>query len=87
MRRSIVLKTGVLAAEGEFHLANRAVTLLADDNFGLAFVRRIRVIDFIAVDEQDQVDKQREELITQIESKLNQKAWAEQLFFLRWRLD
>jgi len=38
-------------------------------------------------DAQDQVDKQREELITQIESKLNQKAWAEQLFFLRWRLD
>ena len=38
-------------------------------------------------DAQDQVDQQREELISQIEGKLNQKVWAEQLFSLRWRLD
>lgn len=34
-----------------------------------------------------QVDKQRDELITQIEGKLNQQVQAEQLFSLRWRLD
>jgi len=38
-------------------------------------------------DAQDHVDKQRDELISQIEGKLNQKAWAEQLFTLRWWLD
>ena len=38
-------------------------------------------------DAQDQVDQQREELIVAIEGKMNQKAWAEQLFSLHWRLD
>ena len=38
-------------------------------------------------DAQDQVDQQREELIAAIEGKMNQKAWTEQLFSLRWRLD
>jgi len=38
-------------------------------------------------DAQDQVDKQREELIEQIEGKLAQKTRMERLFQLRWRLD
>ncbi|EGQ60570.1 helicase, SNF2 family, putative, partial [Acidithiobacillus sp. GGI-221] len=37
-------------------------------------------------DAQDQVDRQREELIAQIEGKLNQHATDEKLFALRWSL-
>lgn len=37
-------------------------------------------------DAQDQVDKQRDELITQIEGKLVQGTKTEQLFTIRWRL-
>jgi len=38
-------------------------------------------------DAQDQVDKQREELIAAIEGKMSQNTRSENLFFLRWRLD
>jgi adenine-specific DNA-methyltransferase len=38
-------------------------------------------------DAQDQVDKQREELIEQIESKLAQKSDLQPLFTLRWRIE
>ena len=38
-------------------------------------------------DAQDQVDKQREELIEQIEGKLNPQSQTERLFHLRWRLN
>jgi len=37
-------------------------------------------------DAQDQVDRQREELIAQIEGKLTQTAYAERLFVIRWAL-
>ncbi|MGB5012347.1 MAG: hypothetical protein WBO88_19120, partial [Candidatus Dechloromonas phosphoritropha] len=37
-------------------------------------------------DAQDQVDKQREELIAVIEGKLNQTTTLQPLFTLRWRL-
>ncbi len=37
-------------------------------------------------DAQDQVDKQREELIAQVEGKLNQASELQTLFLLRWRL-
>ena len=37
-------------------------------------------------DAQDQVDKQREELIAAIEGKMNQRARAEQLFSIRWTI-
>ena len=38
-------------------------------------------------DAQDQVDKQREELIATIEGKMSQNTRSENLFLLRWRLD
>lgn len=38
-------------------------------------------------DAQDQVDKQREELIAAIEGKMSQNTRSENLFLLRWRLD
>ena len=37
-------------------------------------------------DAQDQVDKQREDLIVQIEGKLQQRVTQAPLFSLRWRL-
>ena len=37
-------------------------------------------------DAQDQVDKQREELIEQIEGKLTQQASLDQLFVIRWAI-
>jgi len=37
-------------------------------------------------DAQDQVDKQREELIATIEGKLTQRSGLQKLFTIRWRL-
>lgn len=37
-------------------------------------------------DAQDQIDKQRDDLISQIESKLNQKILVKDLFHIRWQL-
>ena len=37
-------------------------------------------------DAQDQVDRQREELIEQIEGKLKQQASLDQLFVIRWAI-
>lgn len=39
------------------------------------------------LDAQDQVDRQREELIARIETKLNQEKGVEKLFHLRRRLN
>ena len=52
---SQVIKACVFAAKGERHHADGAVTLFADDDFGLAFVGGIAVVDLVAVDEQDQI--------------------------------
>ena len=38
-------------------------------------------------DAQDQIDRQRSELIAQIESKLEQKVEVAPLFSIRWRLE
>lgn len=38
-------------------------------------------------DAQDQVDKQRDEMISKVEGMLTQGAGAEQLMLLRWKLD
>src|SRR5512143_2649125 len=45
----------VFAEEGQPHRADRAVTLLADDAFGRPLVLRVRIVDRVAVDEQDDV--------------------------------
>ncbi|MEI7997211.1 MAG: DEAD/DEAH box helicase, partial [Methylococcaceae bacterium] len=37
-------------------------------------------------DRQDEVDERREALIEQLESKLNQKLYAEDLFTIAWNL-
>src|SRR5439155_11205961 len=51
----MVLEAGVLAAERQRHFARRAVPLLADQNFRSALVRRIGLVDFVAVNEQDHI--------------------------------
>src|SRR5690606_21693493 len=51
----IVFELGVLPEKGQAHRTDRTVTLLADDDLGRALVRRIRIVNFVAVDEQDDV--------------------------------
>jgi ERCC4-related helicase len=74
--------------------ARRAATTALTLEEKLAGQKQIRAIEAqrnlkrrSLFDAQDQVDTQRDELIAQIEGKLNQQARAEQLFSLRWRLD
>src|SRR5471030_1231897 len=52
---AVVAELGVLAYPGQAHGADRAVTLLADDDLGRAFVGRVGIINFIAVEEDDDV--------------------------------
>ena len=51
----VVQESGTHALEGQAYRADRAVTLLADDDLGTAIVRRIGVVDLVAVNEQDHV--------------------------------
>src|SRR5450830_1421069 len=51
----VVVVLGKLPQEGKANTADRAVTLLTDDNFGGAFVWRIRIVNFIPVNEQNNV--------------------------------
>ena len=53
--RRVILELGVLAEEGELHVAGGAVALLRDDDVGDALARGVRVVDFFAIDEQDDV--------------------------------
>ena len=53
--RREALEARVFAEEGEAHGADRTVALLADDDLGDALVLRFRVVDLVAVDEQDDV--------------------------------
>ena len=46
--RRVVLETGVPTQKREIELANRAVSLLADDDLGLALVLALLVVDLIA---------------------------------------
>ena len=72
----------------------RAATLALTLEEKLAGQKQIKALEFqrnqkrrSLFDAQDQVDRQREELIEQIEGKLNQKTLQERLFSLRWRLN
>ena len=51
----IALESCVFAKEGKINLAYRAVTLFAYDDFGNSLVLRLRVIDFITLDKQNQI--------------------------------
>src|SRR5437764_5175342 len=53
--RSVVFKACVLAAKRQCYFAGRTVALLADQDFSRSLVGRIRLVDFVAIDEQDHV--------------------------------
>src|SRR5271169_5219177 len=53
--RSVVFELGVLAQEGELHIAGRAVALLGDDDIGDALARGIGLVHFFAVNQKNQV--------------------------------
>src|SRR5690554_6944620 len=53
--RSVTFKTRTLGTEGQPHRAGRAITVLADDQFGRTFVWGVGVIDLIPIDEHDDV--------------------------------
>src|SRR5688572_29794332 len=55
VRTGVVFEPRELAEEGEIDLANGPVSLFRYDDLGNALARRIRVIDFVAVNEKDQV--------------------------------
>ena len=46
-----IFEARVFAPESEPHRTDRAVTLFADDNFCLAFIGGIGVVNFVAIDE------------------------------------
>src|SRR4030066_1899319 len=51
----VILEACVLTEKGQFDLAGRAVSLLADDDLGRTLVLAVFVIDFVAVYEQDHI--------------------------------
>nr|GEU28419.1 hypothetical protein [Tanacetum cinerariifolium] len=51
----VVAKLGVLADPGQTYRADRAVTLLTDNDFGRSFIRRVGVVHLVAVQEDDDV--------------------------------
>src|SRR3982750_552402 len=53
--RRVIRELRVMAEERQPHRARRAITLLAYDDFGGAFVRGIRVVVLVAVNEDDEV--------------------------------
>src|SRR5580692_11393083 len=53
--RRVVFELGVLAQEGELHIAGRAIALLGHDDVGNALARGVLLVHFFAINEQDQV--------------------------------
>ena len=51
----VALEPGVFAKKGQINFAYRAVTLFAYDDFGNSLVLCLRVVDFIPVNEKNQV--------------------------------
>lgn len=73
--------------------ARRAATLALTLEEKLAGQKQVKALESLRnqkrrllFDAQDQIDKQREDLISQIEGKLTQKNEVQSLFIIRWRL-
>lgn len=73
--------------------ARRAATIALTLEEKLAGQKEIKALELLRgqkrrslFDAQDQVDKQREDLISNVEKKLTQKASLSQLFTIRWKL-
>jgi adenine-specific DNA-methyltransferase len=90
----IALEREIKEFDRQIKEARRAATLARTLEEKLVAQKQIKGIETLRnqkrrslFDAQDAVDKQREELIAQIEGKLNQKSRTENLFHLRWRLN
>src|SRR5271170_3799633 len=53
--RRVVFELGVLAQEGELHIAGRTIALLGDDDIGDALARGVLLVHFFAVNKKNQV--------------------------------
>src|SRR3989344_7356593 len=51
--RDVIFKARIFPEEGQAHLADRTVTLLADDDIGGGLVRDVLVVDLVALDEEN----------------------------------
>src|SRR5690606_14951595 len=55
IRRCEVFEACMLAEESQPDAADWTITLLGNDDFGGAFIRRVRVVNLVAVNEENQV--------------------------------
>lgn len=90
----VALEREIKEFDRQIKEVRRAATLARTLEEKLAAQKQIKAIEAqrnqkrkSLFDAQDAVDKQREELITQIEGKLNQNSRTENLFHLKWRLN
>ncbi|HEX4045636.1 MAG TPA: SNF2-related protein [Gammaproteobacteria bacterium] len=90
----VALEREIKELDRQIKEARRIATLAHTLEEKLAAQKQIKAIEAqrnqkrkSLFDAQDQVDKQREELILQIEGKLNQQSQIEDLFCLKWRLN
>ena len=90
----VALERDIKELDKQIKEARRAATLARTLEEKLVAQKQIKAIEMqrnqkrkSLFDAQDEVDKQRDELIALIESKLNQKSKTENLFHLRWRLN
>lgn len=89
----LALERDIKDLDRQIKEARRAATVALTLEEKLAGQKQIRALEAqrnqkrrSLFDAQDQVDKQREDLIAQIEGKLNQVTRIERLFSLRWTL-
>lgn len=90
----VALERDIKELDKQIKEARRAATLARTLEEKLVAQKQIKAIEMhrnqkrrSLFDAQDEVDKQRDELIALIENKLNQKSKTENLFSLRWRLN
>lgn len=90
----VALEREIKELDRQIKEARRAATLARTLEEKLAAQKQIKAIEAqrnqkrkTLFDAQDQVDKQRDELIAQIEGKLDQQSRVENLFCLKWRLN
>lgn len=89
----IALEREIKDLDRQIKEARRAATIALTLEEKLAGQKQVRAIESLRnqkrrslFDAQDQVDKQREQLIAQIEGKLTQRVSLQELFVIRWKL-
>jgi superfamily II DNA/RNA helicase len=91
--RKVVLEREIKEMDRQIKEAKRAATAAVDLQSKLAGQKQVKVLEAqrnqqrrSLFDAQDEVDRQRDELIAQIESQLEQKSELKCLFKIRWHL-